>query len=82
MILTVMLTTYTASSMALAIAISPRMDYLTTLIMNLYFAFMLVSIIYASVRGKYSLCSFLCIHLSDKISWEYSIHGTDAFRRP
>ncbi|XP_013005541.1 broad substrate specificity ATP-binding cassette transporter ABCG2-like isoform X3 [Cavia porcellus] len=41
MILTVMLTTYTASSMALAIAISPRMDYLTTLIMNLYFAFML-----------------------------------------
>ncbi|XP_013005547.1 broad substrate specificity ATP-binding cassette transporter ABCG2-like isoform X2 [Cavia porcellus] len=42
MMFTVMLITYTASSMALAIAISPRIDSLTTLIMNLYFAFMLV----------------------------------------
>ncbi|XP_008828351.1 ATP-binding cassette sub-family G member 2 [Nannospalax galili] len=39
---TIMMVTYTASSMALAIAISQRLDYMTHFLMNIYIAFMVI----------------------------------------
>ncbi|XP_005374354.1 PREDICTED: ATP-binding cassette sub-family G member 2-like isoform X2 [Chinchilla lanigera] len=51
MMLTVILVTYTASSMALAIEIEPRLEYVTTFSMNLYFVFMMEAECEGRIQG-------------------------------
>ncbi|XP_005374353.1 PREDICTED: ATP-binding cassette sub-family G member 2-like isoform X1 [Chinchilla lanigera] len=65
MMLTVILVTYTASSMALAIEIEPRLEYVTTFSMNLYFVFMMIflsmSLYFETIAPVFSWFQYLSI---------------------
>ncbi|XP_004848110.1 ATP-binding cassette sub-family G member 2 [Heterocephalus glaber] len=65
MMLTVLLVTYTASSMALAITIGPSWDYMTTFVMNLYFVFMMIflsmSLYFETIAPVFSWFRYLSI---------------------
>lgn len=65
MLFTIMMLAYSTSSLPLCMGAGENATAVSTLLVTIYFVFMLVSVNCVLVRGKISLCSFLSIYKLD-----------------